>query len=254
MQNTGRTTNATIEKRLVDINEAVVRVDEGGILVALSAVVPVGAVKTLVANTADILVAAVTNSIVDHITPRRQVSSDRGFQDGAWYGGGKPMLGVVAMLAFDEAAFAEIVIVTGRAVDKLHFREFLNAAVACPRAEGSAPNRTSQARSRLLVGSHGRPDRKVQSRRRRRRLLRGNMCCAVANLPIFDVTLNEPVALIVTRDALPDTVLAEVEVAVITSGTVEVGVGNRLVTTVTADSELTPTTRKSRDRHLFLLP
>ena len=87
-----------VDNRLVDGNEAVAWVDELRIWNAGLAVIPVWAVKTLVANTIDVLVTAVTDGLVRNIASRVEECLGEGLQFGigrCWH---KRVLWVVAML------------------------------------------------------------------------------------------------------------------------------------------------------------
>lgn len=113
-----------VNNRLVDWNEAVARVDELRIWNAGLAVVPVWAVKALVANTVDVLVTTITDSLVRDVASRVEKCLGEGLQGGICRCWCKRMLWVVAMLNLVMAWNAEIKVITVYASDETALRVF----------------------------------------------------------------------------------------------------------------------------------
>lgn len=85
---------------------------------ASSAVVPVGAVETLVANTIYVFVTTVANSLVSNVAASFKKCLRKWFQSGTLNSWCKSMLWVVAVLMLLVAWNAEIKVLTVRAGDK----------------------------------------------------------------------------------------------------------------------------------------
>jgi hypothetical protein len=95
--NSCRSAEANIRERLVDRRKSVARMADLDILDAVGTVVPIRAIETLVANAKDVLVTAVTNSVVHVVTSRAHLDFNMVRHLGALYGRGETVLGVVAM-------------------------------------------------------------------------------------------------------------------------------------------------------------
>lgn len=97
------------------------RVDEPSVHHTACAVVPIRAVKALVADPDDVLVTSVTDGIVPLVAARGELAADFGFQGEAFGNRDERVLGVVSMLVFGHALRAEIEVGTGSAVEELVF-------------------------------------------------------------------------------------------------------------------------------------
>jgi hypothetical protein len=95
--NSCRSAEANIRERLVDRRKSVARMADLDILDAVGTVVPIRAIETLVANAKDVLVTAVTNSVVHVVTSRAHLDFNMVRHLDALYGRGETVLGVVAM-------------------------------------------------------------------------------------------------------------------------------------------------------------
>lgn len=113
-----RNATCVVDNRLVDGHEAVAWVDELRVGNAGLAVVPVWAVEALVANTVDVLVTAITDSLVRNIASRVEKCLGEGLQFGVCRRWCKRMLWVVAMLNLVVAWDAEIKVITVHASDE----------------------------------------------------------------------------------------------------------------------------------------
>lgn len=191
------------------------------------------------------------------------------------------MLGVMAVSILGEARLAKIIIFASRAVDKLALGEFyqgafsnstirlaqqeneltLDAAVAGSHVAKTRPAvayRVHESRRRLMekirdgaaddwhgilrlvnfpgLFRHG--GTKLQLLLGEERLGR-----AVHNLTVLHGSSDQPVLIVVARNAPLNAGLAQVKVAVVTGGAVVVGIGNRLVAAVAAHGKPTPAGR-----------
>lgn len=116
-----------ISNWLIDGHKSVARVNEVSIDDAAAAVVPVRAVKALVADTVDILVTAITDCVVASIAAGCKKLLSNFVKLHVLLGTLECMLGVVTMLVLDEARDAQIEIIAHSASD-----EFL-IAIFCTR-------------------------------------------------------------------------------------------------------------------------
>jgi len=221
---------AVVLEGFIDRNEAMAGVNEAGVHHATRAVVPVGAVQTLVTNALDALVTAVADGIVELATARGKAAEDLVVEPGALDSGNEGMLRVVSMAVLGEASPAEVVVVAGSAVDKLSLGELLHAAVAGPRAgehlvveNRDNPLQSHGSRAGGLLGLFLRLGLGSQALRR-----------AVDDDAVLDETLDQPVVGSLACDTLVDTALAEVEVAIVASGAVVVSVRDGHVAAVAA--------------------
>ena len=114
-----RRTSSNVSELIIDGYEAMTRMDEIGILNAMAAEVPVRAVKALVADTRDVPVATIADSMVNLVTARRHLQFDVLRHVCALNSRDEGMLGVVAVSVLSEARLAEVVILASGAVKKL---------------------------------------------------------------------------------------------------------------------------------------
>jgi hypothetical protein len=115
---------------LIDGDEAMTWMDEGGVHNAARAVVPIRAILAFVADALDTLVAAVADGVVSLAATSQKTAGDFGLQPGALDSRHKGMPGVVAMAVLGEASPAEVIILASSAMDKFHLGQLLDAAVA----------------------------------------------------------------------------------------------------------------------------
>ncbi len=99
-----------IIERIVDRDKSVTWMNEASIRVASRAEVPVRAVKALVADTVDVLITSVTNSIVASVSAWGKKSLGNQVEVGVFNSWLKSMLGVMAMLHAYVARDAQIVV------------------------------------------------------------------------------------------------------------------------------------------------
>jgi hypothetical protein len=215
-----------------------VRVDERSVHDAARAVIPVRAVQALMAHALDSFIATVADDGVGLSTASGEASDDLCLQRvglGNWH---KGMPGVVAMTILGEAVLAEVIVRAILAVDKFSVEELLDAAVACTDAgaerqrmveEDTAhcPHCLTKRRgwSADVVGLGLGP-----------RFWRQALCCAIDDHTVLDGTLDQPVVRSLACDTPVDTVLAKVEVAIVTGGAMVVSIRNGAVATVAADA------------------
>lgn len=113
-----------ISERLIDGRKAVVGVDKGSVDNAVGAVIPVWAVQAFVADASDVLVAAITNSVVSLVTTSSHFDGNVIWHLGIRNSTDKGMLGVVAMGILGETSLAEVEILASRAVEELSLGKF----------------------------------------------------------------------------------------------------------------------------------
>lgn len=113
-----------ISERLIDGRKAVVGVDKGSVDNAFRAVIPVWAVQALVADASDVLVTAITNSVVSLVSTSSHLDSNVVWHIGTYNSRDKGMLGVVAMGILGEASLAEVEILASGAVEELGLGKF----------------------------------------------------------------------------------------------------------------------------------
>jgi hypothetical protein len=113
-----------ISERLIDGRKAVVGVDEGSVDNAFRAVIPIWAVQALVADASDVLVTAITNSVVSLVSTSSHLDGNVVWHIGTCNGRDKGMLGVVAMSILGETSLAEVEILAGGAMEELGLGKF----------------------------------------------------------------------------------------------------------------------------------
>lgn len=113
-----------IRERLIDGCKAVVGVDKGSVDNAFRAVIPIWAVQALVADTSNVLVAPITNSVVSLVATSSHLDGNVNRQLGTCNSRDKGMLGVVAMGILGEATLAEVEILASCAVEELSLGKF----------------------------------------------------------------------------------------------------------------------------------
>lgn len=111
-------------ERLIDGRKAVVGVDKGSVDNAFRAVIPVWAVQALVADTSDVFVAAITNSVVGLVATSSHLDSNVIWHISTCNSRDKCMLGVVAVGILGEASLAEVEILASGAVEELSLGKF----------------------------------------------------------------------------------------------------------------------------------
>lgn len=104
--------------------------DELGVLHTLAAVIPIGAVQALVADTIDELVTAIADSRVANIPTRVAEEIGQRRKDRLGRGRLESMARMMTMLVVDMALQAEVVVVTSDTGDELALWQNLDAAVA----------------------------------------------------------------------------------------------------------------------------
>jgi len=235
MDRTANSTAADLRERLVDGDEAVIRVNKLGIHNAVSAVIPVGAVEALVADASDVPVATIADGVVALVTARRQLDLNVAGDMGTLNCGNEGVLGVVAVEVLLEACVAQVEVLAGCAVEEAGLGQLRHAGVASAHAVQSG----AEHRAKKLTDVGRRLDRYLS------RLLNlglgpgGNrLGSAVHDLAVLDDPLDEPVVDTVASDALIDAVLAKVEVAVVAGRAVVVGIGNCLIAAVAAHGKV----------------
>jgi hypothetical protein len=113
-----------ISERLVDGCKAVAGVNKGSVDNAFRAVIPVWAVQALVADASDVLVTAITHSVVSLVATSSHLDGNVVWHVGTCNSRDKGMLGVVAMGILGEASLAEVEILASGAVEELGLGEF----------------------------------------------------------------------------------------------------------------------------------
>ena len=98
--------------------------DEVGIWHADGAKVPVWAIKALVPNTVDVLVASITDSVMASVTTWSKEGLGNHVEVSILNSRSKSMLWVVTMLDQDVARNAKIKVITGSTGDKVFLAEF----------------------------------------------------------------------------------------------------------------------------------
>lgn len=101
--NSGRSARPDIGERLVDRRKSVARVGIINSLDTVGTVVPIRAIKTLVTNTKNALVTAVTDSVMHAIAAGAHLDMDTVRHLSTLYGRGKPVLRMMAMGILGEA-------------------------------------------------------------------------------------------------------------------------------------------------------
>jgi hypothetical protein len=128
-------TGADIGERFVDRNKSMLGMHEACVGNAIRTVVPVGAVQALVADTADELVAAIADRVMMLVSARGKLGGNVVGNNAPFDGGNEAVLGMMAVGILGEAVVAQIVVLTGGAVQELRLGELLHAAVACSHNE-----------------------------------------------------------------------------------------------------------------------
>lgn len=129
-QSAGDRANVGRLEWLVDRNEPMAGMNKLGRLVAGRAIVPVRALKALVPNTADVLLTAIADSVVELVAARSKTALHLRLGTSPGYHRGKGVLGVMSVAILGKADLAKIEVVTCLAMDKFGLRQVLNAAVA----------------------------------------------------------------------------------------------------------------------------
>lgn len=206
---------ARLWDRLIDWNEAVMRVNELDALVAFSTVIPVWAVQALVANTEYRLIAPITQSRVADITPWSAQELGHWTHWSALVDGLEGMAWVVAMLAAFVARNAQVVVIAIKTSYELVLRKDVDAAVA---STSWLLENILLRLVLLLVGE------------RTRHLLRNNFVWlwniflwlwnddlrgAVHNLTILDCSLDKPVISIGAMHATIHASLAKIVISIV---------------------------------------
>lgn len=113
-----------ISQRLIDGRKAMAGVDKGSVDNAFRAVIPVWAVQALVADASDVLVTAITNSVVSLVATSSHLDGNVVWHVGTCNSRDKGMLGVVTMGILGETSLAEVEILASRAVEELGLGKF----------------------------------------------------------------------------------------------------------------------------------
>jgi hypothetical protein len=243
----------TILQRLINGDEAVVRVDERGVHHAAGAIIPIGAIQALMAYAGNVLVTAVADGMVRLATAGCEAASHLRLQPSALNSRHKGVPGMVTVTVFGEAGPAEVVVLARRAVNKFYFGELLYTAVACAdaRVQEVVEDRDDPLGGK---GCRGRDRCRFRCRSRcldrlrllfllRSEALRG----AVDDATIHDVSLDKPVVGTFACDTPVDAPLAKIKVAVVAGRAVIMGPWDGPVTAIAANGVVTPKNRAARD-------
>jgi len=125
-------------ERLIDWNEPVTNMRDRGVLHALVAVVPVGAVQALVTNASDGVLTSIADGVVHLATASIETGSNLGIEASSFNSWSEGMLGVMSVTVLGEAGSAKVKVVTGSAMNKLSLGQILDAAVASANARVEA--------------------------------------------------------------------------------------------------------------------
>jgi hypothetical protein len=218
--------------RVVDRGEAVTRVLEGCVSDTSAAVVPVGAVQALVANTVDGLVAAIADGVVTNVATGSQRSLIAHTEVDVLCGRLESVGRVVTVLVGTVAIAAQVEVLTGLASDELVFWKHIDAVVASASGFGQLLSQRlglfcKGARDLfldLLLSLSLAPD-----------ALGG----AGDDLAVLNSTLDQPVTLARAKRTTGDASLAEVVVAAIADAAVIVRIVHGGVAAVAVDRPLT---------------
>lgn len=200
-----------LSKRLKDGHETVARVNDFGALDTVRAVIPVGAVQALMANTIDELVATIANSGMANVPARVAEGPSKGRKDGLRSSGLENVAGVVTVLVVHMAVQAEVVVFTAETCDKLLLWQDLDTTVASASRllHGHWLLLVVECTGHLLmiVGPH---------------LGRNSLSRAVDNGSILDEALDHPMALAGAMYAIVYAGRAEIVVAAVAYAAMEV--------------------------------
>jgi hypothetical protein len=243
-------TEADIRERLVDRRKSVARVTGPDSLDAVGTVVPIRAIKTLVANAKDVLVAAITNSVMHVVASRAHLDFDVARHLGPLHSRGETVLGVVTMRVLSKAWLAKIKVLAHTTMKELGLGVFLDTAVACShnaRQRGRSRERLGESFGEwhmlglgLNLGLHDSLDLDLGLGLG----LRGDRLSGTLNQQSVDSwSFNQPVVSAMAGNALFYARLTEVKVAVVAGGAMIMDIGDVLLAAVTADSKASASRR-----------
>jgi hypothetical protein len=220
---------------LVDGSEAVTRMGVASVLVALAAVVEVGAVEALVAHTMNHLVTAIADGGVSEVATGGKKSL-LGEGEGSTIDGRLEVMSrVMAVRVKHVAVQADIVVVTLEARDKVAVGEGHDTGIASAGRLGQGLDVIVEG-SRKFLDSVG-LGRRCRSRCSGRLGLGSDTLCGTADkLAILDGALDQPVTFSQAGGTLLDASLAEVVVAAFAGAAVIVGVIHYLIASIAEDS------------------
>jgi hypothetical protein len=202
---------------------------------ALVAVIPIRAVQALVADAANVLIAAVADSIVANITTRCERQSGSSGDNSVLGRRCKAVGRMMAMLVVRMTLDAQIEVLAGVAVHKVPVWKHNNTAVAGARGRAGQNDLASlESGRRSCVDNYSIASlcrRRCGDRSRDR--LANTLCRAREDLTIPDGSLDKPVILSRADLAFVNTFLAKVIIAVVTNAAVEVCVRHNRVAFVT---------------------
>jgi hypothetical protein len=119
-----RSSDPNVSELLIDWHKSVAVVSDLGRQHASGAEVPVRAVQALVADTRNVLVTAITDSVVEVVAARLHLGSDVVRHLGVLDSRDKTVLGMVTMSVLGEACLAQVKVFTDSAVEELDLGEF----------------------------------------------------------------------------------------------------------------------------------
>jgi hypothetical protein len=177
-----------------------------------------------VANTVDVLVTAIADSIVANVAAWCQESLCNNIKVGILDGRLKGVLWVVTMLVSDMACNAQIVVWARSASNEVLLSKLLNARIA-------STSGNDQTRILGLEGSRGNSWNWLLG------LWCNSLSSAVDNFSVLDEALDHPVFLTAADNTIIDTGLAEVKVSRIASAAVVVNIWDGRLAVVAKDGE-----------------
>jgi hypothetical protein len=207
-----------IVEGFVDGYEAMASMDEASIDVAGWAEVPVWAIKALVTNTVDVLVASIANGIMSNVTARSEKCLSNDIEMSILNSWLECMLGVVAMLHTNVARNAEVVVRAWSASNEVLLSEFLNARVT-----STSSNWDLQGLGEVDLGTL--------------RLRRHGLSGAVDDLSILYDTLDEPMIFALAENSVVNASLAEIKITILASAAVVMNIRDGLIAVVAINSE-----------------
>jgi hypothetical protein len=248
-----RSSDPNVSELLIDWHKSVAVVSDLGRQHASGAEVPVRAVQALVADTRNVLVTAITDSVVEVVAARLHLGSDVVRHLGVLDSRDKTVLGMVTMSVLGEACLAQVKVFTDSAVEELDLGEFSNTTVASSHDAEACPSSSQRLEHganrgnlilglnlgfnlgldlRLDLGLNGGLNLDLGLR------LRGDgLGGALHELAVDSRALDQPVVLAVAGDSLVDAGLAEVKVSVVASGAVVVNIRDGQLAAVAADGK-----------------
>jgi hypothetical protein len=209
-------------------------VHESGVDNAVIAVVPVRAVKTLVANAANGLIAAVTDRVMCLVSAGCETSGNLRLQNGALDSSRESMLGVVSMLVLGETSLAKVEVFAGVAMDEVALRQLRHAGVAC--TDVLVQEIMQHRHNSLSLDDWRRWCGRLLARLWGLGLGRNALSGAIDERTVLDEPLDQPVIGALARLALVNTFLAEIKVSIVASRAMVMSPRDGLVTDVAAYS------------------